>query len=313
MKESDLISVIIPVHNGAKTLMRALQSVAVQEVDKEIIVVDDFSTDDSFKIAKGFAEIGKLRMRVVKTGSYRSHTQAKGGPNVPRNIGVSLAKGTYIALLDQDDWWYKNKLSLQLKAITLWKADICTTSFIAVNKVSSTCRLHGKKTGQVVHQPDMLFRFLSRDKSKQTLMSTMLFRKDVYPQMDEKMGVSDYLWTAELLENHKVVVIELPLMLRGVDNKNTSLSKLYRQITLEEQIATMDYYGKKYGYDLAEAKMGVWASYGKYCYMTGRYKEARESLRKAPISIKITMYCATSFIPPLARLISKKFNVFGDN
>ena len=305
-----MISVIIPVHNGEDTLLTALQSVKDQSVEKELIVVDDFSTDQSFELAVRFARHCEFKV-IVTTVSKERPTRIKstGAPNVPRNIGVSLATGEYIAFLDQDDWWEDDKLVNQLAAIKSF--DICTTSFLSHVEETGKTRLHGKSTGNWEPVENILESFLRRDKAKLTLMSTMLFKKSIYPQMDEYFGLTDFLWTTKLLEGHTAVVIEDPLTHRGVSGHNASYKKIIRKLSMYEQLLTTTFFSDLFRLD----KVGrtVYGSYARYCYQQGLYKEARYYFFLAPKSVKVVLYYLTSFIPPLARYISRKFCVWGDN
>jgi glycosyltransferase involved in cell wall biosynthesis len=95
------ISVILPVHNRADVLKRAIQSVVDQHLeDWELIVVDDGSTDDSVAVAKSF---GDERIRIIELGENR-------GGNVARNAGVRAAQTPLIAFLDSDDVYLPEKL-----------------------------------------------------------------------------------------------------------------------------------------------------------------------------------------------------------
>jgi glycosyltransferase involved in cell wall biosynthesis len=97
--------VIIPVHNGAKYLAQAIESVLAQELAAhEIIVVDDGSTDQSAAIAGGFGN------------PVRVFRQTKHGPGAARNAGVRAATGAYLAFLDADDLWAPAKLARQMAA-----------------------------------------------------------------------------------------------------------------------------------------------------------------------------------------------------
>jgi glycosyltransferase involved in cell wall biosynthesis len=96
-----LISVIIPVHNGALYLTEAIQSVLNQTYDSfEIIVVDDASQDQSAQIARSFPSVRYI---------YSTHANTA----LARNEGVLHAQGSYLAFLDQDDVWYPDKLQCQ--------------------------------------------------------------------------------------------------------------------------------------------------------------------------------------------------------
>ena len=98
---SPKISVVLPVHNRADVLARAVQSVLDQRLgDFELVIVDDGSTDDSVIIAKGFQD---NRIKIVELGENR-------GGNVARNTGVRTASAPLIAFLDSDDAYFPEKL-----------------------------------------------------------------------------------------------------------------------------------------------------------------------------------------------------------
>lgn len=93
------ISVVIPCYNAASFLGETLRSVLAQtQPPREVIVVDDGSTDDSARIAESFGP----PVRVLR--------QANGGAAVARNTGVTAATGDWIAFLDADDLWHPQRL-----------------------------------------------------------------------------------------------------------------------------------------------------------------------------------------------------------
>jgi len=105
---SPLISVIIPVYNGAEFLPEAIANVLAQGQDSlEIIVVNDGSTDETAEIATQL------------NGPIRYVDQPNQGPAAARNYGLTLAQGEFIAFLDVDDQWPPDKLSLQLAAFAV--------------------------------------------------------------------------------------------------------------------------------------------------------------------------------------------------
>lgn len=101
-------SVVIPTYNRSKYLPRAVDSVLSQTFNNlEVIIVDDHSTDQTLAIAKKL--IGQdSRVR------YHRLKKNQGAPKA-RNVGIGLAKGEYIGLLDDDDNWRPDKLELQVK------------------------------------------------------------------------------------------------------------------------------------------------------------------------------------------------------
>lgn len=101
-----IISVIIPTYNNAAYLCEAIDSVLAQTYkDFEVIVIDDGSTDNTREMVKKY------------DGKIRYLFQENKGVSAARNIGIKMAIGDYIALLDDDDSWLTDKLLLQVFAI----------------------------------------------------------------------------------------------------------------------------------------------------------------------------------------------------
>ena len=102
--KKNLLSVIIPVFNGQKYLTAALASVQRQTLPPdEIIIVDDGSTDNSWKLMESLAD-DKIIIR----------HQEQAGAASARNCGIETARGELIAFLDCDDLWEPQKLELQV-------------------------------------------------------------------------------------------------------------------------------------------------------------------------------------------------------
>ncbi len=98
------VSVIIPTFNRARYISKSIDSVLNQTYKNfEVIVVDDGSTDNTENVIK-------------KYGNQVQYCYKKnGGVASARNLGIKSAKGTYIAFLDSDDFWEKDKLRLQME------------------------------------------------------------------------------------------------------------------------------------------------------------------------------------------------------
>jgi glycosyltransferase involved in cell wall biosynthesis len=97
------VSVIVPAYNAAAFVRRAVDSVLAQTWgDRELLVVDDGSTDDTLGVLAGYGD----RLRVM--------TQTNAGPAAARNRGLRAAQGRHVAFLDADDWWLPAKLERQV-------------------------------------------------------------------------------------------------------------------------------------------------------------------------------------------------------
>lgn len=124
MKNSILISVVMPNYNGRRFVEQAIDSVLNQTYQNfELIVVDDCSNDDSLSLIEHKAQSDN-RIRVIAL-------EHNAGVANARNVGIKEAKGEYIALLDNDDLWTEDKLERQL-ALAQKGADIvyCSYDFI---------------------------------------------------------------------------------------------------------------------------------------------------------------------------------------
>lgn len=98
------VSVIIPTHNRAERLEKAIQSVLAQTYSNvELIVIDDGSTDNTSEILEKYDP------------QIKHYSILHSGVSAARNIGIKKASGEWLAFLDSDDYWLEEKLEKQLK------------------------------------------------------------------------------------------------------------------------------------------------------------------------------------------------------
>lgn len=106
MKLAPLVSVIIPAYNCSDWISDTLESVLNQDYQNiEIIVIDDGSTDNTRNIVCSFGKKVKYFYKI------------NGGQSSARNLGIKYALGKYIAFIDSDDLWVKEKLTLQVELL----------------------------------------------------------------------------------------------------------------------------------------------------------------------------------------------------
>jgi glycosyltransferase involved in cell wall biosynthesis len=110
MSGEPLVSVIIIFLNGETFIEEAIQSVFDQTYENwELFLVDDGSTDNSTRIALRYAEQCPRKVHYLEHPEHQNR-----GMSATRNLGLSQAKGEYIAFLDADDVWLPNKLEQQV-------------------------------------------------------------------------------------------------------------------------------------------------------------------------------------------------------
>lgn len=118
----ELVSVIVPVYNGVRTVARAIDSALAQTgVALEVVVVDDASTDDTLAF---------LRRRYAEDPRVRIFSCARnGGPSVARNRAIDEARGDWLAVLDADDRYRPGRLARLLAGAQQQQADVIADAY----------------------------------------------------------------------------------------------------------------------------------------------------------------------------------------
>ena len=120
------ISVITPVHNSSDYIADTINSVINQTYQNwEMILVDDFSADNSVEIIQAYQEKSN-KIKLIQSDTNVGAAEA-------RNIALRQAKGDYIAFLDSDDMWLPNKLERQTQFM---KSNNYAFSFTAYQRVN---------------------------------------------------------------------------------------------------------------------------------------------------------------------------------
>jgi len=162
------ISVIIPNWNRASLLRRCISSAIFQSLSPvEVLVCDDGSSDDSKAI------VDSLNLESVKwLAGPRSSL-----PAVPRNRGMRAAVGEWIAFLDSDDYWFREKLELQYKyAVDLDVKAVCSNALSYINQVGLD--------GNLLAYEEKKLGFFDLLKVNNVITSSVLIHRSIF----EKIG-----------------------------------------------------------------------------------------------------------------------------
>ena len=176
-----IISVVIPTYNRCDDLIYALNSARQQTFeDIEIIVVDDGSTDETENL------MSEMCLEDHRITCWRLPCNS-GSPAEPRNRGVDLAKGEYIAFLDSDDIWKNDKLEAQLRFMKR-KRSLISYHDLFVEQDGYFVRYWSKMTNC---SDGMLFKNLLKKNFIAT--SSVMIKRDTYnvfDKMDPKYDVA---------------------------------------------------------------------------------------------------------------------------
>lgn len=208
------ISVIMPVFNAERFLKESIDSVLNQSYkDFELILIDDCSKDSSYEILCEYKK-NDDRVRVFKNDVNK-------GVSYTRNFGVSKAKYDYIALIDSDDMWDKEKLKKQVNLISLYvDTDLCYTgsAFIDTNSVRSN----------FVFNVPIEVSYEKLLKQNVISCSSVLIKKRwliKYPMSFDNMHEDFAVWLSILKNGGKARGINEPLLIYRVDRNSKSGNK----------------------------------------------------------------------------------------
>ena len=193
------ISVIIPAFNRAHTLPKALDSVLSQTLKpREIIVVDDGSTDETNAVLANYPGLCII-------------SQDNRGVSAARNMGIKKAGGEWLAFLDSDDEWLKEKLEKQWDAICIDDKLICHTEEIWIRngKRVNPMKKH-QKFGGWIYERCLPLCVISP--------SSVMIHRSVFKDVgvfDESLEVcEDYDLWLRICAKYSVLFIDEPLIVK---------------------------------------------------------------------------------------------------
>ena len=208
-----MVSIVITTYNRRSFLKEAVLSVINQDYqDKEILVIDDGSTDRSFEEVRG------LPLRYV--------WKENRGISSARNMGINISRGEFIAFLDVDDLWKKGKLTRQLEKMIEIQIDISYTDEIWI------------RNGEHLNQKDRHKKY-SGDIFERCLPlciispSSVVIKRKILDEVglfDETLPVcEDYDIWLRITSRYPVLFIDKPLIIKRGGHKD-QLSRAYEAI-----------------------------------------------------------------------------------
>lgn len=154
----DLVSVVVPLFNGQQTIIRCLDSLKSQTYKNiQVIIVNDGSTDRSAELVENYIQNHKLH-------GWQLYSASNSGVAKARNMGISMATGTYLCFVDADDYVENGYVDRMLTAIQESKSDFCITGYKKVNYKNGK-----EESTEDCMIPDHLYPFVSSLNSDEKL------------------------------------------------------------------------------------------------------------------------------------------------
>jgi len=238
---SPTVSVVITTYNRPDRLPKVLETVHQQTFqDFEIIVVDGANSDKNKRIVAKY-KILDYRIRYLRVKEEAVKYVSWRGVQHARNVGCKQARGKYIAMLDDDDLWAKNKLEKQVKIFEEDKTDKVGL-VLCYNKIISGKSEVIDKTKISPNYRDLLKSF------NLSSTSTYLIRKYLLEKIgwwDESLrGMHEYDIALKLTKlDYKIVTIDEPLMIRY---RTANMERRYYYIKIAEVLDLWKNYGKDF-------------------------------------------------------------------
>jgi len=194
-----LVSIIIPYYNKKKYIEKTIQSVIKQTYKKiEIILIYDDDNLSDFPLIQKIKK-NDVRIKIIKN-------KKRVGAGLSRNLGIKMSKGEYIAFIDADDLWVKDKLSKQINFMKKNNLEFTHTSYSILenDKIISY-----RKARSFYNYKDLLG-------SCDIGLSSVILKKKIFSKKIKFSSIKtkeDFiLWLLILRANYKIIAYDKNLL-----------------------------------------------------------------------------------------------------
>ena len=235
MMEQTKYSVIIPVYQAEKTIVRCLDSLLTQPHDNvEVILVNDGSTDNSGTICRKYAE---------EYACVRYYEKENGGVSSARNYGIDRADGTYLLFVDSDDYVTSDYFEIIRSVLSKYDYDLVQFSHYNTDGIKLTEK--ARAPYQATTRQDLfpkLIELLYRKKSNGPVAkiyknNIVKAKKIIFPE-DMEVGEDRAFFIQYSFYISSLCISEKPIYIVNREN-NGSLSRRFRD-DLDAQTAVLN-------------------------------------------------------------------------
>lgn len=208
-----LVSVITPTYNSSNFIVDTVISVLKQTYQNfELIIVDDCSTDNTWEI------IQELQLKDTRIRTFKMNRNS--GAALTRNFAIERANGNFIAFLDSDDLWMKNKLELQVQFMLQNEYAFTYTDYLIIDE-------EGRDIKRTVSCPEIMD---YNKLLKNTIIGCLTVMIDVNklgkPIMPNIQPEDTALWLKILQNGHKAYCINETLAKYRIVSNSVSSNKI---------------------------------------------------------------------------------------
>ncbi len=239
-----LVSIIVPVYNGEKTIERCLRSIQNQSYSNiEIIVINDGSTDHTQKVIEKYAASDSRFHYIEKPNS---------GVSDSRNVGMKAAKGDYFQFVDGDDWLVKQATEEFVKMALTFDCDMVITDYYRVRGRRISAKGHIESGPVITRMKYAEYMMEAPANFYYGVLWNKFFKADIIRKFElscstELNWCEDFRFNLEYLQYvGKVGVITKPLYYYVKTKGSLVDTQINFQVTIRTKRILFDYYKELY-------------------------------------------------------------------
>jgi glycosyltransferase involved in cell wall biosynthesis len=228
------ISIIIPVYNAAAYIEKAVTSALFHNEVKEVVVVNDGSTDDSLAILQ------KLQQSDARIKIYQHENNSNKGRSASRNLAMQKANMPFIAFLDADDFYLENRFEIDRKIFASDTTIDGVYNAIGVHFYRDFSEAEHKELSLTTVTepipPQELFAYLLNGKKGYFSIDGLTIKREVLTKIglfqEHLVVAEDTDWLLKMALTSKLITgnIKEPVAMRGVHDANSfNVKELYKE------------------------------------------------------------------------------------
>lgn len=241
------ISVIVPIYNSEKYLKRCINSIINQSIKEiEMILINDGSNDNSFKIIEEYCELDNRIRKINKKNTGMSDT---------RNLGIKESKGEYVIFIDSDDWIDENMLFEMYRKAKHYNSEYIRCGYIKEfqnKKIEAPLIYDSEKHLKKEQFKEKIYlEFINNYNLNSACLGlvkrSVLIDNDIFFTSEYKYG-EDYLFNMKLFTNLNDLVFLPNYYYHYFYNNNSATTNLEMNNIKEKIISANKVYSKLYKY-----------------------------------------------------------------